>query len=77
MKRVALGLTAVGLLTITDCGGSHETTEWCEDACRIWHDCTGWDSAECLSECRADGDWDETYLACLRAQSCGNLLACE
>jgi hypothetical protein len=77
MKRLDLRLAAAILLTITSCGGSSETTEWCQDACKIWNECTGWDSGECMAECRADGDWDAEYLACLRSQPCGNLLACE
>jgi hypothetical protein len=77
MKRFALRGAAVFLLAISSCSGSSETTEYCDDACRIWSDCTGWDFGECVSECRADGDWDAEYLACLRSQPCNNLLACE
>jgi hypothetical protein len=76
MSRLALRGVAVLFLGIMSCSGG-ETTEWCADACAIWRDCTGWDFEQCMSECRADGDWDAEYLACLRAQPCGNLRACE
>lgn len=77
MKRLALRCAAIFLLTIMSCSGSSETTEWCDDACAIWRDCTGWDLNACTGDCRADGDWDAEYLACLRSQPCNNLLACE
>jgi hypothetical protein len=67
MKRFDLRLVAVVLLTIPACGGSSDTVEFCDDACRIWNECTGWDTGQCLSECRAEKDWDATYLACLRS----------
>jgi hypothetical protein len=77
MTRHALRVAAILFLGIIGCSGSNETTEYCDDACTIWRDCTGWDLDECTRECRADGDWDAAYLACLRGQSCNNLLACE
>jgi hypothetical protein len=77
MERLALRCAAILFLGIMSCSGPGETTEWCDDACAIWRDCTGWDFDTCMSECRRDGDWDAEYLACLRAQPCDNLSACE
>jgi hypothetical protein len=77
MKRLVLASTAILFLAGPSCGSNSETTEWCPDACTIWSDCTGWEYDACLSECGAEGDWDASYLSCLRAQSCDNLDACE
>jgi hypothetical protein len=77
MERLALRALAVAFLVIPSCSGSSETTEWCDDACAIWRDCTGWDFQSCISDCRTEGDWDAEYLACLRSQSCDNLSECE
>ena len=74
MNRLALRFAAIVLLGIMSCSG--ETTEWCTDACTVFRDCTGWDFETCMSECRADGDWDAEYLACLRAQPCNRLQTC-
>jgi hypothetical protein len=77
MKRLAARGVAILLLGGMSSCGSSETTEFCSDACTIWRDCTGWDFDECMRECRAEGDWDAEYLACIRSQPCNNLRACE
>jgi hypothetical protein len=77
MRRLIQCCAAALVLGMVDCSGARETTEWCDDSCKIWHECTGWDFEACVSECRADGDWDADYLACIRQQSCTSLSACE
>lgn len=76
MRRVVLACTAILLLTGPSCNSGSETTEWCEDSCRIWSDCTGWDFSMCMSDCRSEGDWDASYLSCLQSRNCNNLDAC-
>jgi hypothetical protein len=76
MRRL-MSLSAAALLLVgPSCNSGSETTEYCEDACRIWTDCTGWEFETCMSECKAGGDWDASYLACLQSESCDNLDDC-
>jgi hypothetical protein len=77
MKRLLLCCVVTLFLVGLSCHSDSETTEWCDDACRIWTDCTGWEYDTCMSECRAEGDWDASYLSCLQAQRCDNLAACD
>ena len=77
MKRLALRSAAILLLAILSCSKSNTTVEFCNEACTIWRDCTGWDFATCTSECRAEGDWDAGYLSCLRSRNCNDLSACD
>jgi len=76
MKRLVLISAVILFLAGPSCNSGSETTEWCPDACTIWSNCTGWEYDACMSECRAEGDWDANYLSCLQAQSCDNLDAC-
>jgi len=74
-KRIAGMLLAVGLAAASGCG-SDDTTEFCGAACDIWASCAAWDRAICMSQCQADGDWDQAYVTCLEGQSCATLDAC-
>lgn len=76
MKRLMLILISLLALAIVGCSES-TTTEWCEEACTIWTDCTGWNYQDCLNECRAEGDWDAGYLNCIENVSCENIYDCE
>ena len=76
MKRLFLLSAVILLLAGPSCNSSSDTAEYCPEACAIWSTCTLWDNDACMAECEADGDWDASYVACLRGQNCVNLEAC-
>jgi len=76
MKRILLVSAVILFLAGLSCDSDSETTQWCDQACQIWSDCTGWEVDACMSECRAEGDWDASYRSCLQAQSCNDLDDC-
>ena len=77
MRRIAAALLALLLFAVAGCSSSSSTVEYCDEACTIWTNCTGWDFNACVAECTDEGDWDQDYLLCIQDQGCGNLLACE
>merc|ERR1719367_2571378 len=46
----------------TDFGGS------CERACEAWSWADGWSTSTCEQKCKADGNWDDSYVTCLQRQ---------
>ena len=69
MKRLAWMFLAGGILAAAAGCGDDKTTAHCDAACDIWAGC-GWDRAACMSQCQADGDWDQAYLDCLQRETC-------
>jgi hypothetical protein len=75
MRGAFLGLFAGAALLLGGCG-DEETTKYCDQACTIWADCE-WNYDTCMSQCKADKDWDKAYLECLQnAGSCAALESC-
>ncbi|MCB9650516.1 MAG: hypothetical protein H6730_28590 [Deltaproteobacteria bacterium] len=75
MKRKvnAWGWAALlALLGVFGCGES-SSPELCDEACQLWDACVGaddWYTYEvCIVDCRAEGDWRNSYVDCLREHS--------
>lgn len=75
MRRALHGLFAAVALLAIGCGGGNSTAN-CDAACTIWKNCGTWDYDACMTDCKAAGDWSDTYLNCLKAASCESLNSC-
>lgn len=78
MRTLHILLTAAVLCAAPACGGDASTPELCDEACRVWDACTGqagwYPYATCMTDCRAEGDWDQGYVDCVkRYTSCEDL----
>ncbi len=76
MGRILAAAFGLLALAVASCSESKSTT-CCEEACRIWEACASWSFDQCMTECRAEGDWCGSYIDCIRAKGCGQLMDCE
>lgn len=73
MSTIRRCLSVAALLGVLACGGETSSPEVCEEACRTWDACIGADDwypyEQCAAACRAEGDWDQSYVDCLKSYS--------